>query len=174
MRYKAAFFPSYILGQFISPSRFHPLTNSLDPESLEWNLFDDEYRHKLDQRKYVSLSRDRRTGVASAESADLSPSSGTTPAEETSPANDTTRERSRIFADDQDLEFDSEPSDDEDAEIPEGSLFDYHIPGVLTKEEVMKLDLDHWKLLVRNALVELEVIFSSVRPKSSLTPLTGS
>ncbi len=64
-----------------------------------------------------------------------------------------------MFADDQDLEFDEPPSDEDedDAEIPEGSLFDYHIPGVLTKDEVKRLDLGHWRLLVRNALIELEV-----------------
>jgi hypothetical protein len=70
---------------------------------------------------------------------------------------DSTKERGQAFADDQDLEFDEPPSDEDDAEIPEGSLFDYQIPGVLTKDEVKSLDLDHWRLLVRNALIELEV-----------------
>lgn len=58
--------------------------------------------------------------------------------------------------DDADYEFGSE-SPDEDTEIPEGSLFDYNIPGVLKAEEVVKLDLDHWKLLVRNMLIDFEV-----------------
>jgi hypothetical protein len=58
--------------------------------------------------------------------------------------------------DDANYEFDSE-SPDEDTEIPEGSLFDYNIPGVLTAEEVVKLDLDHWKLMVRNMLIDFEV-----------------
>jgi hypothetical protein len=57
-----------------------------------------------------------------------------------------------------DYELDSEPSD-EDTEIPEGSLFDYNVPGVLKAEEVTKLDLDHWKLLVRNMLIDFEVRF---------------
>lgn len=76
------------------------------------------------------------------------------------PANsvpETTKERAKNFGDDNELELDEAGSDDEDAEIPEGSLFNYHIPGVLTKEEVEVLDLDHWKLVVRDALIDFEV-----------------
>jgi len=62
----------------------------------------------------------------------------------------------RFVSSDADYELDSEPSD-EDTEIPEGSLFDYNVPGVLKAEEVAKLDLDHWKLLVRNMLIDFEV-----------------
>jgi arginine-tRNA-protein transferase len=56
----------------------------------------------------------------------------------------------------QKIDMDSDPSDADDTEIPEGSLFDYNIPGVLKKEDVAKLDLDHMKLLVRANLIELE------------------
>ena len=48
-------------------------------------------------------------------------------------------------------------SDEENVEIPEGSLFDSAIPGVMTTDEVKCLDLDHWRLVVRNSLIELEV-----------------
>ncbi|KIW14056.1 hypothetical protein PV08_06837 [Exophiala spinifera] len=106
MRYKVNFRPTYIL----------------DPESLEWCLFDEHYRQELDRRPYVSLSHDLQTAAEN------------------------------------NLEFDDAPSDEEDAEIPEGSMFDYNIPGTLTKEEVKHLDLGHWKLVVRNSLVELEDI----------------
>jgi hypothetical protein len=58
--------------------------------------------------------------------------------------------------DDANYGFDSE-SPDEDTEIPEGSLFDYNIPGVLKAAEVVQLDLGHWKLLVRNMLIDFEV-----------------
>ncbi|EXJ54158.1 hypothetical protein A1O7_09495 [Cladophialophora yegresii CBS 114405] len=114
MRYKARFTPTYML----------------DPESYEWNLFDDDYRQKLDKRKYVSPAHDSKDG------SEVAP-----------------RQK---FDDEQDLEFDEAASDEEDAEIPEGSLFDYAIPGVLTKNEVERLDLNHWRLVVRNALIELE------------------
>ena len=59
-------------------------------------------------------------------------------------------------ADEDNLELDEDNSDHNDAEMPEGSLFDYNVPGILTKEEVSKLDLAHWKLLVRTSLIELE------------------
>ena len=56
-----------------------------------------------------------------------------------------------------DLQIDSDSENDENEEVPEGSMFEYNIPGVLSKEEVQKLDLAHWKILVRNTLVDLEV-----------------
>ncbi|KIW26049.1 uncharacterized protein PV07_09178 [Cladophialophora immunda] len=138
MRYKATFTPTYIL----------------DPESYEWNLFDDKYRQELDKRKYVSPSHDRKHGVDAAESTTHQAAETATSDRGTAPK--TTKERGRMFDDEQDLEFDEAPSDEEDAEIPEGSLFDYEIPGVLTKDEVNRLDLDHWRLLVGNTLIELE------------------
>jgi arginyl-tRNA---protein transferase len=140
MQYKGTFAPSYLL----------------DPESLEWNLFDDEYRKKLDLRKYVSPSGDRakasQTHVAEAAAEKEAA------ANNESRTTDTTKSRAEKFADDKDLELDDDDdSENEDAEIPEGSLFDYNIPGVLTKEEVAMIDLDHWKLLVRQSLIDLEV-----------------
>lgn len=132
------------------------LTN-IDAKSLEWCIFDESFCRELDKRPYVSPSHDRKHGVTQENriapdtvSASVDPASNET--------SGTTEERARTFADDQDLEFDDAPSDDDDAEIPEGSLFDYQVPGVLTKDEVEGLDLDHWHLLVRNALVDLEVM----------------
>ena len=55
-----------------------------------------------------------------------------------------------------DFELDEDDLDENDAEIPKGSLFDYNVPGVLTKDELLKLDLAHWKLLVGTSLIELE------------------
>lgn len=135
MRYKAGFKPSYLL----------------DPQTYEWNLFDDEYRQKLDERKYVSPSDDLKNAPV-----EDCPVSGDSPLAEESKT-DTTKSRAARHADDQDLELDEDGSDNDDAEIPEGSLFDYNIPGVLTKEEVAKLDLGRWKLVVRNTLIDLEV-----------------
>lgn len=58
----------------------------------------------------------------------------------------------------EDYDLDSDPSDIDDTDIPEGSLFDYNVPGVLKKTEVEKLDLGHWKIVVRNMLVDFEDI----------------
>jgi hypothetical protein len=130
-----------------------------DPETLDWNLFDDNYRKQLDHRQYVSPSRDRETALAAGES-NSNTASSELPSPVTAEPNketDTTKNRAQTFADDKDLELDDPESDEEDTEIPEGSLFEYNIPGILTKEQVEKLDLDHWKLVVRDTLIELEV-----------------
>ena len=138
MRYKATFRPSRLL----------------DPDSYEWNLLDDTYRQKLDNRKYVSPSRDRNEPTLENDSpADELPAEITT--------DDTTKSRAATFADDQELELDEADPDNDDAEIPEGSLFDYNVPGVLTRDEVAQLDLAHWKLKVRDSLIDLEVWLSS-------------
>lgn len=138
MRYKAGFKPSSLL----------------DPESFQWNIFDEEYKAKLDKRKYVSLSGDLKNPPPSAE---LEPVDPTQLPVEDENMKDTTKARAAVFADDQNLELDEEDSDNEDAEIPEGSLFEYNIPGVLTKSEVAALNLEQWKLVVRNTLIDLEV-----------------
>ena len=56
-----------------------------------------------------------------------------------------------------DPDINSDTDADEDGNVPEGSLFDHNIPGVMTKDEVEKLDLAHWKIQVRKHLVDLEV-----------------
>lgn len=140
MRYKGRFEPSYIL----------------DPESLKWDLLDDDLRKRLDQRKYVSLSRDRQLGTQPAENGTLVGPVLTDMKTTPSHVEELTKEKLGEKLKGEDIELDSDPSDPDDTDIPEGSLFDYNIPGVLTKEEVAKLDLDHMKLLVRTALVDLE------------------
>ena len=140
MRYKAGFKPSSLL----------------DPETFQWNIIDEEYKRKLDKRKYVSPSHDLKNPPPNTEQEQDQDDSGRLPVEEVN-TKDTTKARAAVFADDQNLELDEDDSDNEDAEIPEGSLFDYQIPGVLTKSEVAALDLEHWKLVVRNTLIDLEV-----------------
>ena len=49
------------------------------------------------------------------------------------------------------------PFPDPDIDDVEASLFDLHMPGVLTVEEVEALDLDHWLLLFRGSLVHMIV-----------------
>ena len=141
MRYKADYKPSYLL----------------DPETNEWNRFDETYRQKLDKRKYVSPSRDLKEPTVEPEA--IQTASGESPPAEES-KKDTTKSRAAIEAEDQDMELDEDDSDDDDNETPPGSLFDYNIPGVLSKDSVAELDLDHWKLLIRNTLVDFEVSLS--------------
>jgi arginine-tRNA-protein transferase len=73
---------------------------------------------KLDERPYVSLSRDRQRSLLAA------------------------------------------PKDENATEINEEdmSLFDIHMPGVMTVEEVeSQIDLHYWSLVVRGTLVHMTV-----------------
>lgn len=140
MRYKGRFEPSYLL----------------DPEIPAWNLLDSQLRSNLDKHKYFSPSgslRDISKGLNgnTIEQPTLTDMK-TTP----SHIEELTKEKLADKLRGEDLELDSDPSDPEDTEIPEGSLFEYNIPGVMTKAEVSGLDLDHMKLLVRTALIDLE------------------
>ncbi|PYH99587.1 arginine-tRNA-protein transferase [Aspergillus ellipticus CBS 707.79] len=99
MRYKGTFRPQYIL----------------DPESYAWDPLDGELSKKLDERSYVSLSRDRQSATS-----------------------EKTTE-----------EVDAEVNDEE------VSLFDLHMPGNLTKDEIKAADLDHWLLLVHGTFVHM-------------------
>lgn len=109
-------------------TKFSHLILETDPESLAWDPLDDTVRVKLDKRRYVSLSRDRRQleegKTEGAESADV-------------------------------------PGNDDDLIMPgeeEMSLFDVHMPGALSLEELQaQVDLDHWRLVVRGHLVEFMV-----------------
>jgi arginyl-tRNA---protein transferase len=56
------------------------------------------------------------------------------------------------------LELDSDNDSADETEIPEGSLFDYHVPGILTKEEVERFKLGEWGLLVRTSFVEMKAV----------------
>jgi hypothetical protein len=119
-------------------------------------LFDDDYRKKLDHRKYVCPSRDQVQPPPPEELATES-TTKTAPALQNTKEPETTKSRANKFADDEELELDEDDSENDDAEIPEGSLFEYNVPGILSKDSVSNLDLAHWKLVVRTSLVELEV-----------------
>jgi arginyl-tRNA---protein transferase len=119
-----------------------------DPESLEWNLLDSDLRKNLDTHHYFSLSG----SIAHPEK--YLDRNGTT---ETKPPPEPSKQDPEPDIDYTTLEIDSDNDSADETEIPEGSLFDYHVPGILTKEEVeQKIDLDHWKLLVRRMFIDME------------------
>ncbi|KAK5081153.1 Arginyl-tRNA--protein transferase 1 [Lithohypha guttulata] len=139
MRYKGRFEPSFLL----------------DPESLEWHSLDNEFRQKLDIRKYVSVSADQKTAT-SVDAIRLL-------VQDASPEQHKSyqpHKKESSSKGDSDYEVDSDISDIDDTDIPQGSLFDYNMPGILTKKEMKKLEpnLGHMGLLVRTSLVELEDI----------------
>ncbi|OJD20243.1 hypothetical protein ACJ73_08422, partial [Blastomyces percursus] len=102
----------------------------LDPESLTWDPFD-AYKEKLDQRPYVSLSHDRALDGTSQPGGNIE-------AQPSSKAIEPSNVEPHVNEEDM-------------------SLFDVHMPGVLTLQEVQEqVDLDHWKLLAHGALVDME------------------
>lgn len=113
----------------------------LDPESMTWDPLEGEFSEKLDKRPYVSLSRDRKL-LQSATAANPEPddtgavgTKGTKGTEEVA---------------------------DEEINDEEVSLFDIHMPGVMTAEEAhSQLDLDHWLLLIHGNFVNMNVSFFS-------------
>lgn len=119
--------------------------NASDPESLDWNLLDTDLRTNLDKHHYFSLSGTNKRNQSTLEA------NGTT---EASPAPVSPKPEPDI--DYTSLEIDSDDDSVDETEIPQGSLFDYHIPGILSQAEVGKLHLDKWKLLLRNGFVEME------------------
>ncbi|KAK2806571.1 Arginyl-tRNA--protein transferase 1 [Onygenales sp. PD_10] len=121
MRYKANFEPQYIL----------------DPESLTWDLLDDDFKKKLDKHPYVSLSSERASAAAKAVGGDVEMQDTT--------ANDEEKESP-------DGKMETDPLANEE----EMSLFDVHMPGVMTLKELEEqVDLDHWQLLAHGVLVEM-------------------
>ncbi|KAK2873704.1 hypothetical protein FQN49_002143 [Arthroderma sp. PD_2] len=126
MRYKGTFRPQYLQGKIIHLT-FASTSNDIDPETLAWEPLDEEFAPKLDKRRYVSPSHDR--GMASTTGENQS-------------ASTVKRDIPDIYADIPDEES--------------MSLFDLHVPGVLTVEEVQtQIDLDRWPLLIRGMLVEM-------------------
>ncbi len=121
MKYKVDYHPQYIL----------------DPESHTWDLLDDDYKRRLDARKYVSLSREKREGIEAPEP--------------------------RVKADNEDVtddtmdmgQIEGENSDDESLSSADGiSLFSRNMPGLLHESELAPALLDHIKLRIRGQVVE--------------------
>lgn len=136
MRYKATFQPTYML----------------DPEDLQWTLFDEDHRKQLDKTPYFSVSRGASERVGASD--DLA-----TTSKHASKSRDENLTSAPPKPTDElpDVEVDPECSSESDMDIPEGSLFDKRMPGVLSREEVESMDLGHWKLRVRDTFVDLEV-----------------
>jgi arginyl-tRNA---protein transferase len=146
MRYKGSFWPTYLLGRMVTWQMRMLCLHDPDPESLHWNLLDKDLQEKLDRNHYFSPSASNERKESNLKT------NGATQSD--APPKDPKPESEIDYTS---LEIDSENDSADETEIPEGSLFDYHVPGILTKEEVEeKLDLDHWKLVVRNMFVDME------------------
>lgn len=124
MRYKGDYKPQYVL----------------DPESYDWNLLDGDLKSLMDEKGYVSLSRERRrkdSVAASKDQADDKPK-----------------------ALEADLSEYLLPTAAEAGDAVQNgmSLFDLHIPGVMTEDEMENaLDLGTTLIRVRGRLAEAQV-----------------
>jgi arginine-tRNA-protein transferase len=118
MTYKVDFRPQY----------------ALDPETYEWNLFDDDLKRRLDARGYVSLSAELRDGIEAPED------------------NSETRFK--------DVGPPGSGEDDDDSGDPnfdwDASLFSRNMPGIPTREEMESLPLDDIVLWIRRRFVRAE------------------
>ncbi|KAI5299263.1 2-oxoglutarate dehydrogenase complex E2 component, partial [Ascosphaera pollenicola] len=111
MRYKANFRPQQIL----------------DPEDFTWSYLDAEMVSKLDNKRYVSLSREKKLAAGEIE-----------PEECDKP--DSERDFKQLGVEREE----------------ERSLFEIGFPGILTRRQVEKeVDLDHWQLAVEDMLVDM-------------------
>jgi arginyl-tRNA---protein transferase len=118
MKYKVDYHPQYVL----------------DPESHTWDLIDDEFKRRLDARRYVSLSRDKRVGI------------------ETPNANGGVRIQDLA---DNAVDVEHIDSDDESfSSIDDVALFSRNMPGLLPQSELTPALLDHIKLRVRGQVVK--------------------
>jgi arginyl-tRNA---protein transferase len=133
----------YMMGFYIHGCKkmkykvdYHP-QHILDPESYTWDLLDDDVKRRLDVRKYVSLSRERRENIETPTNSD------------------------RVSIEDQaddtmDLgQMEEGNSDDEDFSLADDiPLFSSNMPGLLSPSELTPDLLDHVKLLIRGKVIE--------------------
>ena len=124
MRYKGDYKPQHVL----------------DPESYDWNPLDGELRSLLDEKTYVSLSRERRRKDLTA-SAKIDGEDSVSPREN-------------------DLSDYPLPTAAEAGEAVQSgmSLFDLKVPGVMTEDEIEStLDLGSIPIRVMGRLAEAQV-----------------
>ncbi|KAL1850437.1 Arginyl-tRNA--protein transferase 1 [Diaporthe australafricana] len=117
MRYKIDYHPQYVL----------------DPETLTWDLLDQDALAIFDKKHYVSLSRDRKVGAES-KAGDVDGSAG-----------QSSVRSSKSDGDSSDMDY----SDEDDSE--DISLFHSDMPGIVSVSDLEdKVDLDHIRVMSDN------------------------
>ncbi|KAL9612241.1 MAG: hypothetical protein Q9167_003154 [Letrouitia subvulpina] len=124
MRYKGQYRPSYIL----------------DPETYDWNLFDEDFIKRLSARKYVSMRQERQLNLPAGPLTDI----------EEAEMEPVKREALR--------EYLSEANPPVEGALD--SVFENRMPGVLSLEEVRRdIDLGQWRAKLRSdRMVRLKVV----------------
>ncbi|KAF1358940.1 arginine-tRNA-protein transferase 1 [Lizonia empirigonia] len=144
MRYKGDYKPQYVL----------------DPESYDWNLLDGDLKSLLDEKAYVSLSRERRRKDSVAASKDQAD------------------DNAKVHEADLSEYLLPTAAEAGDAVQNGMSLFDLHIPGVMTEDEMESaLDLGTTLIRVRGRLAEAQHLVSwdesDIRQPHSIKGIIG-
>jgi arginine-tRNA-protein transferase len=123
MRYKVEYHPQYVL----------------DPETFSWDLLDEDFKRRLDARKYVSLSKERRENIDVPKA-----------------VRGTDIEDNAAETMDMDMDHPEVECSDEDSPVPveSASLFSRNMPGILPPSELPPSLLDHIKLRTRGQIFE--------------------
>lgn len=131
MRYKIDYTPQYVL----------------DPETLNWDLLDDESLAIFDKKAYVSLSKD--LPVHRAESGNNGTGNGTGNSNG-APQNSVTQENAQPEAhcetNGKKKEGQDDSSDEEEGD-GENSVFNSNMPGILSLSDLDKVNLDNIRVL---------------------------
>ncbi|KAG0646285.1 Arginyl-tRNA-transferase 1 [Hyphodiscus hymeniophilus] len=134
MRYKADYTPQYML----------------DPDSYEWNLLNDELKKKLDNKAFVSLSRER----TSAQTAPTMPNRETIGVGSSSRAMDIWEETGDMV-----MEEDEDSDTDPPVPNPDAPLWERAMPGILTKDQLETgIDLDQIKLQIDGKIYDASML----------------
>jgi len=116
MRYKGDYHPQYIL----------------DPESYTWDVLDEDFRRRLDARKYVSMSLEKEQGLP-AEAV-----SKHDPLPDTKDNLETAKDNGEVMSSDEDIHIEDKP------------LSERNMPGIMTREQLATdVDLDHITLRMK-------------------------
>jgi arginyl-tRNA---protein transferase len=124
MRYKGDFHPQYIQ----------------DPESYTWDLLDNDIRRRLDARKYVSLSRERKEGI-------LTPDAASEQVQD---------EQTNMEIEQSSIDYDSDEYEDDETLNENVPLTERNMPGIPSRAELLSSGLlDHVRLRIgTNCIVE--------------------
>jgi arginine-tRNA-protein transferase len=136
MRYKGDYTPQYML----------------DPDSYSWDLLNDELKKRLDEKRFVSLSRERAGGEST-----FPPQTGSTEENQSGDVAMDVREENG------DTEVEGDGDSDEDLPVPNPNapLWERTMPGILTKNELERdIDLDQIKLQIEGEIYEACMLVS--------------
>ncbi|KAI9848131.1 MAG: Arginyl-tRNA--protein transferase 1 [Thelocarpon superellum] len=137
MRYKADYSPQHLL----------------DPETYTWHPLDDDLKRRLDEKSFVSVSKECQNPPGEDKLAQTASPTTASKASEVSHGG-----AAHAGEDEEQETEDMSDDDDDDAQIHlSTSVFEMNMPGVMTKEEIEDhIDLDATKVRVAGRILEVQ------------------